>query len=77
MQTIRFYTDSGRYMGWEKYRPELRTKYENWIRSGNTFKIKLFNGNIVDHRFFARTYELFKKGDVRIENEQNSTSISN
>jgi hypothetical protein len=38
-QTIRYYTDSDIYKGWENFDPNNYLGYKSWVRSGNYVKI--------------------------------------
>jgi lysine/ornithine N-monooxygenase len=41
MKTIRYYTDTNKYIGWKKYDFQKHyLEYRNWIKSGNRLEIK-------------------------------------
>ena len=45
MVTVKYYNNSNRYMGWEKFNKNNILSYKSWLSSGNTLVIadKVFN----------------------------------
>ncbi len=39
MKTVRFYTSTGKYTGWEKFNCNETPKYRSWMTSGNSLRI--------------------------------------